>query len=132
MAKPSFEEQLGCAMIKRRTTHNGRRNATGAQRFSKIVISETMSMIWKARCDWRIEKESDPERAPKKEEIRNKLKATLVKRIKMDYLAMDMARLGSKATEAKIVNKTWKTLLPGSVYPAKLWRVITKVLVGIG
>lgn len=96
------------------------------------MISETMYVIWKARCDWRIEKDSDPERAPKKEEIQNKLRAALARRIKLDYLAMDKKRFGRKAMDAKLVEKTWKALLPDWVSPSKSWRAITGVLVGIG
>ncbi|KNZ73963.1 hypothetical protein J132_09038, partial [Termitomyces sp. J132] len=123
--KPSLGDILGCA-IEMKIGH------LGPKRFRIIIMSEAAHTIWKARCEWRIGRGSDPEQTLSKKEISMKLKTALSQRIKLDCLATDTERFGKRAVETGLVRETWKHLLPEGSTPSRAWRKITAVLVGIG
>ncbi|KNZ80733.1 Ribonuclease H1 [Termitomyces sp. J132] len=125
--KPSLGDQLGCAINKTLNEEN-----KGTRRFKKIVITETMYTIWKIRCEWRIARDSDPERTISDEETVGRLRAAIGRKIKYDCLAIDRNRFGKIATDSETVVKTWTNLPPEEFNPLRSWRKLTAVLVGIG
>ncbi|KAF6742333.1 hypothetical protein DFP72DRAFT_860599 [Ephemerocybe angulata] len=85
---PTLGTILGCA-IKRQTKKEERQ--PGKERAYAILMSEAAFLIWKIRCEWRIEFEQDEERAHTETKIEN--------------------RYGTKATDPKLVEATWSGLL---------------------
>lgn len=77
-----LEDQLGCILTKRMD-----KNDKGARRFRKVMIAEAMYMLWLLRCEWRISRGSDPETPLMKRKIVNRLRAVILKKIKMNCLA---------------------------------------------
>ncbi|TFK57854.1 hypothetical protein BDN72DRAFT_782799, partial [Pluteus cervinus] len=64
----SLGAALGCGMTDLRTEQGKRR--TGDNRFYRIILSESVHLIWKIRCEWRISRDEDEEKKHTEEEIR--------------------------------------------------------------
>lgn len=79
---PSIGLILGCVLAKLRLK-NGKPMEAG-NRMYRIEVSESACLIWKLRCDWRIRCKSDPEKQHTIEEITNKWRNTLLRRVKLD------------------------------------------------
>ena len=125
--KPSLGDVLGCTLAGREDERNA-----GERRFKAIVILEAAYTIWKARCEWRISREADPDHTLTKGEMISRMKAALARKIKLDCLATDAERYGNRAAKTDLVRSTWEYLCPTNLTPTKAWRSITAVLVGIG
>ncbi|KAF6749303.1 hypothetical protein DFP72DRAFT_819116, partial [Ephemerocybe angulata] len=99
---------LGCA-IKEQVKKEDRK--PGRERAYAILISEAAFLIWKIRCEWRIEHEQEEEKAHTAVEIENRWRAMMDALINFDYLSTNTERYGSKATEKTLVEATWGNLL---------------------
>ncbi|KNZ72331.1 hypothetical protein J132_04021 [Termitomyces sp. J132] len=91
-----------------------------------------MYTIWKARCDWTIAKEADPENVPTEKIMIGRIKATLTRHIKLDCLATDNKRFGKMTIKPGTVKSMWQSFLPDKATPVRAWRKAAAVLVGIG
>lgn len=79
----------------------------GKNRLYTIIISESMHLIWKIRCDWTIERKADPAKCYTTEEIETKWLNTINNRLKYDCLMSNHHRYGRKATSRQLVENTW-------------------------
>ena len=125
--KPSLGDQLGCTITKRENEGD-----KGTRRFMTIMISEASYKIWKIRCEWRIGRNSDPERMPTQNEIKGRIRAAIARKMKTNCLATDNERFGKKAIGSELVKDTWSNLAQGLKSPLRSWKKIAVVLVGIG
>jgi len=107
---------------------------TGANQFFTILISEFTYLIWKLRCEWRIEHGGNPDKIPEPEKIRRLWFQTLSRRLKLDCLMTNRSRYGSRAIQTSLVDKTWWIVLQNRSNLPSDWPKggISGVLVGSG
>jgi ribonuclease HI len=120
---------LGCCLTKFKK-NNGKPDK-GLNRLFRIIVTESMYMIWKIRCERTITWGNDPTKFHTKHEIHNKWLLAMNTRLKMDSLNTNNKVFKKKSIEAKVVLKTWKNCLKDNVHDTKNWCGKTGVLVGI-
>ena len=104
---------------------------TGKNRLFQILISESAFLIWKLRCERRIQREDNPDDHHSTKEIHNRWLATINKRLRLDCLLTDKRRYGKKATKASKVIQTWSGILYEEQNLPSDWHRQAGVLVGI-
>ncbi|KAF5376901.1 hypothetical protein D9615_007206 [Tricholomella constricta] len=128
--EPTIAAQLGCALTTFKDENGKPRH--GASRFYKILMTESTHLIWKLRCEWRIGKNSDPEKEHTESEIENRWYDAINRRLKFDCLTTDNTRYGRKAVRSSLVKRTWETTLHNESDLPDNWYRTTGVLVGRG
>ncbi|EJD32435.1 hypothetical protein AURDEDRAFT_77673, partial [Auricularia subglabra TFB-10046 SS5] len=73
---------LGCALVEIRDA-DGKRHK-GASRLFRILVSEAAFLIWKLRNERRIQNQDDPEKHAFEQEIVNRWRAQIEKRLRID------------------------------------------------
>jgi len=124
----SYGGILGCglAMYKKDDKPN-----TGLNRLLRIVVSESVHLIWKLRCERRIAREDDPQKFQSEHEIHNRWVQAMNSRLMTDSLSTNIKKFGTKATKAKLVLQTWEGCLQGNLELPRNWCGRKGVLVGI-
>jgi ribonuclease HI len=121
----NFGSLLGCALRRKNRTQYSKAH----DRLYTVVLSESIFLIWRTRCEWRIQRESDPTLLHSETEIHNKWVKMINYRLKMDCL-MTNSKYERKALSKKLVIQTWsKTILEENANMD--WTNSTEVLVGI-
>lgn len=120
----SYGGVLGCALAVH-TKENGRPD-TGLNRLFRIIMSESIHLIWKLRCERRIAGKSHPNGV-----IHNKWVRAMNTRLTLDSLSTNRKKYGSKATRAKQVLRTWEGCLQNNGELPRNWCGKKGVLVGI-
>ena len=120
---------LGCGLTKFKKK-NGKSD-DGLNRLFRIIVSESMYMIWKIRCERSITWNNDPTKFHAQHEIHNKWLQTINSRLKTDSLQTNRKIFKKKTIEPKTVLKTWKKCLSENMHYTKNWCGKTGVLVGI-
>ena len=103
----------------------------GLNRLFRILVSESMYMIWKIRCERVITWGNDPTKTHTEHEIHNKWLQAINSRLKMDSIQTNNKIFKKKSIEAKTVLATWKNCLRDSLHDTRNWCGRTRVLVGI-
>ncbi|KAK0504433.1 hypothetical protein EDD18DRAFT_1306014 [Armillaria luteobubalina] len=127
---PTYGLALGVTLIQIQNGE-GKINA-GATRLYKIIMTEATHMIWKIRCQRRIQRGDDnPAKWHTNEEIQNWWTSTMNQRLTIDCLLTNSLKYGKKAIKKQAVIMTWK----GAVYNEKAlpedWTTQNRVLVGM-
>ncbi|KAF5382437.1 hypothetical protein D9615_002719 [Tricholomella constricta] len=128
--QPTIGMQLGCALVSFKDEKGKPR--VGASRLYKIIMTESTHLIWKLRCEWRIGRDSDPEKKHTKVEAENRWYEAINRRLKFDCLMTDNMRYGRKAIRSSLVRQTWKNTLQNEENLPENWYAKTGVLVGRG
>ncbi|KAF5381553.1 hypothetical protein D9615_005523 [Tricholomella constricta] len=127
---PSLGQQLGCALINFKDGEG--KLKVGVSRLYRIIMSESTHLIWKLRCEWRIGRESDPERKHTENEVVNRWFEAINRRLKFDCLMTDNMRYGRKAIRSSLVKQTWEgTLQDEENLPTKCFKKSTRPWVKI-
>ncbi|KZW01606.1 hypothetical protein EXIGLDRAFT_602731 [Exidia glandulosa HHB12029] len=121
---------MGCALLEFRDEEG--RTDDGLTRVMRIVISESAFLIWKIRCERRIEHEDDQEKAPTVDEITGRWHATINARISHDRHLTNKRRYKRKALDEDLVLETWEDLLEKPEGLPRNWIRHPGVLVGRG
>ncbi|EIN10799.1 hypothetical protein PUNSTDRAFT_63757 [Punctularia strigosozonata HHB-11173 SS5] len=100
----------------------------GQTRLYRILIAESAHLIWKIRCQRVIR---DGNRPLTQKEIRNRWKATMNARLKMDCRMADKAKFGAKAVNTDLVLETWSGTLQNESLLPDDWVGWCGVLVGM-
>ena len=103
----------------------------GPNRLFRIIISESMYLIWIIRCERAITWGNDPTRFHAAYEIHNKWLQAINARLKIDSIQTNKKIFKKKVIDHKIVLKTWKNCLKDNLHETKNWCGKTGVLVGI-
>ena len=103
----------------------------GLNRLFRIIVSESMYLIWKIRCERAIEWNNDPDKFHSQNEIHNKWLQAINARLKMDSIRTNKKIFKAKTIDPKIVLQTWKNCLKDNVHDTRNWCRKTGVLVGI-
>ncbi|TFK91185.1 hypothetical protein K466DRAFT_542257 [Polyporus arcularius HHB13444] len=106
-----------------------RNDAAAIARFSKIVITESVYLIWKLRCERTIEHAENPEKWHSASVARAKWYACLNRRLGLER-ALTSRRLGEKAIDRKLVETTWSGILNVPAKQQEHWMRLSGVLVG--
>ncbi|KIJ22624.1 hypothetical protein M422DRAFT_196955 [Sphaerobolus stellatus SS14] len=128
---------LGCGLTEYMTSD--RKPDKGKRRLFKILISESAYLIWKIRCEWRIEHNAHPDKKitdsvrldHTDHEVRNRWIKMISDRIHMDILCSDGRRYKKKAIASSIVQKVWGKILRAEKVCGLSLEEISGVLVGI-
>ncbi|PBK85248.1 hypothetical protein ARMGADRAFT_942345 [Armillaria gallica] len=103
-----------------------------ATHFYKILMMEMVHLIWKIRCQQRIQQgDNDPTSWHARDEVRNLWLTALNKRLMIDCVLVNKHKYGTKALKKAMVLLTWRgTLLNERALPED-WTDQSGVLVGI-
>ncbi|KAF9033817.1 hypothetical protein BJ165DRAFT_1417483 [Panaeolus papilionaceus] len=126
--KPSLGEMLGQGYI-----HPGAKlskNKKGIQRLKRIIITETMYLIWKIRCEWKISRNEDLSKLHGRKEILSKWHSVINSRLKIDCLLTNRKKYGNRALNKGLVKDTWTGTLENEENLVEEWTE-PGVLVGI-
>ena len=128
-AAPTFGQILGCGLANLRDRDNGK--LVGCSRLYTIVVSESAYLIWRLRCEWKIEREEDQEKLHTRAEIVGRWLAAINMRLKFDCLMTDRRRYDRKAVDPELVRKTWSGVLHDEQNLPDDWLSEAGVLVGM-
>ncbi|KAF9497664.1 ribonuclease H-like protein [Pleurotus eryngii] len=119
----SWGTMLGCALIPFKP-QNKQPNvkSRGLARLYRIIISESAHLIWKLRCERRIEYEDDPDKFHSPLEIKLALDCTLT----------NTRKYGERAINRHLVIATWSQVIKDKSSLPDDWYKLSGVLVGIG
>ncbi|KAF6763351.1 hypothetical protein DFP72DRAFT_759224, partial [Ephemerocybe angulata] len=82
----------------------------GLTRLFRILISETVYLIWLLRCEWRISREADPMRVHPASEVTARWNARIGRRMRMDWNLTNQAIHKTRALNKSLVQRTWNRL----------------------
>ncbi|KAJ7475478.1 hypothetical protein B0H11DRAFT_1727382, partial [Mycena galericulata] len=118
---------LGCGLAS--ITDERGNYLPGASRLYRILISESLYMIWKVRCDCVIRKGGQ---SLSNSEIHNKWLHAINERLKVDRILTNHSRYGkSISIKPILVLQTWSSTLKNEEDLPENWLKEPKVLVGI-
>ena len=120
---------LGCGLTN--FTKDQGKPDTGLNRLFRIIVSESMYLIWKIRCERAITWGNDPSKLHAPHEIHNKWLLSINSRLKIDSVQTNRKIFRKKVLDSKTVLKTWKKCLKDNIHNTKNWCGKTGVLVGI-
>ena len=100
-------------------------------RLYRIVVSESAYLIWKLRCEWRIERDEDQARLHTESEIVACWLHMINGRLRIDCLMASTKRYGRKAVNRDMVEQTWRNVLHDERGLPDDWVLDSGVLVGM-
>ncbi|EIN13957.1 hypothetical protein PUNSTDRAFT_59807 [Punctularia strigosozonata HHB-11173 SS5] len=100
----------------------------GQTRLYRILIAESAHLIWKMRCQRVIRDGNQPKT---RREVRNRWKAAINARLKLDCRLADRASFGAKAVNRDLVLETWSGTLQNENLLPEDWVGWSGVLVGM-
>ncbi|PBK78778.1 hypothetical protein ARMSODRAFT_866108, partial [Armillaria solidipes] len=80
---------------------------SGINRAYRIIVPEAAYLIWKLRCERRIENGDDPEKAFSQNEVTGRWNEILNRRFQQDRILTNRERFGPKALDENLVLETW-------------------------
>ena len=125
----SYGALLGCCLSEFKTP--GGKPDKGLNRLFRILVSESMYVIWRTRCERVITWGNDPSKSHSPHEIHNKWLQAINARLRMDSVQTNQKIFKDKALLAKTVLKTWEGCLKDNLHETRNWCGKTGVLVGI-
>ena len=125
----NFGSLLGCCLVNYKR-ENGLPDS-GRNRLFRIVVSESMYMIWKLRCERAISWGNDPTKVHPPHEIHNKWLQAINARLRTDSVRTNVKIFKKKSLDTKVVLRTWEKCLKDNLHKVKNWCGKTGVLVGI-
>jgi ribonuclease HI len=120
---------LGCG-LSNFTKDNGKPDA-GLNRLFRIIVTESMHLIWKIRCERTITWNNDPSKFHTPTEIHNKWLQAINCRLRIDSVQTNRKIFKKKVIDPKLILRTWKRCLTDELNDTKNWCGKTGVLVGI-
>ena len=96
---------LSCGIADFRTNQNSKHE--GMNCLFTVVMSESLYLIWKLRCKWKIQKDSNPQALHSRTEITNRWLHAINLRLRFDCLLTNRKRYGPKAHSVAVVCRTW-------------------------
>ncbi|KAH9832069.1 uncharacterized protein C8Q71DRAFT_714717 [Rhodofomes roseus] len=126
--RPSYDEIMGVG-LRRWYTPKMKRRPT-AERFWRILISESAYLIWCLRCERVIGHADIPEWTHTEREISARWTSMMNKRLHLDK-TMTHRRFGRQALDKKMVTGTWRGTLSDEYALPDDWTNCKWVLVGI-
>ncbi|KAF9033631.1 hypothetical protein BJ165DRAFT_1328275, partial [Panaeolus papilionaceus] len=103
---PTLGQMLGQGYYPINRKRTKKQRAT--ERMITIITTETMHLIWKLRCEWKIKRNEDQTKKHGAKEIENRWKAAIKTRIKLDALHTNRRKYGQKALDLIMVIETWR------------------------
>lgn len=85
----------------------------GRTRLLQILLSESAHLIWRIRCEWKIDRLRDSTRQHTRNEIVFRWKAAIRKRLNLDWALTNKMALGHRALRWGTVERTWKNVRDG-------------------
>ncbi|KAH9840140.1 uncharacterized protein C8Q71DRAFT_702598 [Rhodofomes roseus] len=127
-ARPNYNEIIGVGLQKWYTPKMKRRPM--AERFWRILISESAYLIWCLRCEREIGHSDEPGWKHTEKEISARWTSALNKRLHLE-MAMTHRRFGRQALRRETVTNTWRGTLSDEHALPDDWTSTNRVLVGI-
>ncbi|KAF9494932.1 hypothetical protein BDN71DRAFT_1392542 [Pleurotus eryngii] len=124
--QPWIGNIIACALSK--TSENKKERDPGGNRLWRIIVSESVYLIWKLRCERVIQNENTVFSI---QEVSNRWLAVINARLELDCDMTDKS-LGKRKLKEKVVLHTWKGALKGESRLPRNWIKTGGVLVGIG
>jgi len=119
---------LGCGLAS--FTTNGKMDS-GKNRLYRILVSETVFLIWKLRNERRIRDEDSQEHRNITIETTSRWTNAINKRLTTDRHLTNVTRFGKRALNEKLIKRTWKGCLKDEEFLPDNWHRNRGVLVGI-
>ncbi len=112
-------------------TRKGENPLSGpGRRLFRILLTESVHLIWRLRCHRVIECENNPEIWPTNLHVVNKWRAVMNRRLRLDC-ALAALRYGKRGLDRKLVIGTWRGILADEDRLPEDWTKRAGVLVGI-
>ncbi|EPS93544.1 hypothetical protein FOMPIDRAFT_1135933 [Fomitopsis schrenkii] len=127
---PSFEDILGLGLQSREVLGPRPRTRACHARLWRILVSESVYLIWKLRCTRVIGHQDDATWEHSPEAIATSWLGTMNKRVRQD-VASTSSRFGRSALKKTLVTATWEGVMDGKPAAGKDWTSLDWVLVGI-
>ena len=127
---PSLEVLLSIGMTKWYQLTAPDRYDHGTSRLWRILLSESIFMIWKLRCERVIQHSDEEEWTHPRREVQLRWNAALQHRLQMDR-TLTSARFGRSAIPGKRVKQTWSGIVKNETELPGNWATSLRVLVGI-
>jgi hypothetical protein len=128
-AAPTFGQVLGCALVD--FCDQKGKQLRGSSRLYRIVVSESAYLIWRLRCEWRIERGESRDKLHTESEIISRWLHMVNTRLKLDCLMANRSRYGRKAIKPDMVERTWNNVLHDERGLPENWVLDSGVLVGM-
>ncbi|EJD36957.1 hypothetical protein AURDEDRAFT_73721 [Auricularia subglabra TFB-10046 SS5] len=121
---------MGCATMRLAGFWGAR--GLGVERAFRIVVSESAFLVWKIRCEKRIQHAEDPDWQLPEEAARERWTAVIKKRMAQDKTLSDKKRFRKQYVANWLVEDTWLDLRNPANYNRYRIPRVPGVLVGIG
>ncbi len=107
---PTYGVALGATLVQIKTAEG--KVDSAATRLYRIMMTEMVHLIWKVRCQRRIQRGDDaPTTWHTSDEIRNLWVDTMNRRLTVDRMLVNKHRYGSRALKKSMILSTWKGTL---------------------
>ena len=103
----------------------------GANRLAIIVMTESLHLIWKIRCEWKMDRDADIEKLHTKEELTRRWTHTIRRRMKLDQALAKVTIRGNKVNKL-LMQSTWQGVDLEEQTPAEYQMGVRRVLVSTG
>ena len=103
----------------------------GANRLAVIVMTESLHLIWRVRCEWKMDRDADAEQIHTNEELTRWWTHTINRRMKLDQALTKVTLRGNKVNKS-LVKSTWQGVELEEQTPAEHQIRARRVLVSTG
>ncbi|KAK0455780.1 uncharacterized protein EV420DRAFT_1692604 [Desarmillaria tabescens] len=125
---PTYGVALGATLVQIRTTEG--KVDRGATRLYRILMTETVHLIWKIQCQRRIQRgDDDTTKWHTRDEVRSLWTDAMNRRLMIDCLLSNRCKYGSKALKKKTILATWRGTLYNEKALPEDWTYQTGVLI---
>ncbi|KAH9846922.1 hypothetical protein C2E23DRAFT_742892, partial [Lenzites betulinus] len=102
----------------------------GKSRFLRVILTETVHLLWKIRCERVIELEADKDKYHSMREIVRRWRASLNRRLAIDQ-ALTHPSMRKSALSKSTLHATWRGVLHNEESLPDDWAAVKGVLVGM-
>ncbi|EJD47870.1 hypothetical protein AURDEDRAFT_61682 [Auricularia subglabra TFB-10046 SS5] len=120
----------GCAMARLTSDRDSRDK--GLERAFRIMISKSVYLIWKLRCEKRIQQGDDTTWCHSRTEVQSRRQAMMRTRIARDSRLLNTFNYGSRAIDPFLHEETWRDVADNNHHTSTASPDASGVLVGIG
>lgn len=121
----NYSALLGCCLSNfkkpNNNSNNNKKPNKGLNRLFRIILSESMYMIWKLRCERTISWGDNPSKYHSPHKIHSEWLQAINSRLRTDSVQKNTKIFKKKPISAKTVLKTWKNCLKDNLHETRNW-----------
>jgi len=117
--EPTFGLIIGCGAVKYKSESG--RTDVGISRLYRILVAKATHLIWRLRCNRRIEHADEPDYQHAPAFVAAEFERVIRSRFDTDSELVNKKRYGRRALKASIVEATWRKIFPPPDPPLPEW-----------